>query len=460
MSRVRRVARGAVLAVAAIGAALASGPGAVGEQPERRQIDVDVTYQCPRPTDRTWQLELHVTGTFPTRGAVDEPVRPEDVSLTVSVPPEALAQLPGAVAATAAVKLDTSIVQGSSAASATWGATQDVPVPLVADGPTVFTGTSSPEPVTAGEAGDLSFSAGGMAVTLTGWNADGAVTEPPTADLTCLPDTEATLAVVPVGAVDTPTTSTNEQPDLEVGRGGDTGAAPLAAAAGAPPPECHKIEAPPGVTNYQSYCANMAGYANVAKLNASTLQPAGLINISAGSFVARCDGVAGKFCSKNTVLPNYQGEPKLPPAPGSFFTFGFIPTTGTMQLTQLGIGNVDIWFQGTAGLATARLRVSARLFDTAVNGVPLDVGPNCHTATPIDVVLTATPATYSITNGGVLAGVIDIPPFTDCGVTEDLSPIITGLVSGPNNYVKMTQSKVCSLSNGVNCPPEVPIPKR
>jgi hypothetical protein len=451
--RVRRMAGVAALAVAGMTLALA-GPGTAGAQPDDQKIDTDIPYRCDRP-DGTWHVVLRVTASFPANGKVGEPVKPSDVALALSVPPEAFTSLTGAVSATSAIKLETGIVQGDKTASATWGATTDQPVVLAADESTVFTATTEPEPVTAGAAGELSISAGGLVATLTGWTADGAATEPPNVELTCVPESDAALAVVPVAE-----DKSHEMPNPEIKVGTREGAAPPLAAAGTPPPECHKIDPPEGVTNYQSYCANLTGYANVAKLNTSVLQPAGLINISAGSFVARCDGVAGKFCSKNTVLPNLDGEPKLPPAPGSFYIFGIIPATGTMQLTQLGIGNVDIWFQGTAGLATARLKVTARLFDTEVNGVPLDVGPNCHTETPIDVVLTATPATYSITNGGVLSGTITIPPFTGCGVTEDLDPVVTGIVSGPNNFVKMTQSKVCSLGNGVNCPPEVPIPKR
>jgi hypothetical protein len=453
------MARVAVLVTA--GAAVAwAGNGTAGAQEDRRTVDVDIAYQCALPTDGTVDIGLHVTATFPTQGTAGSPVELTDVSLTVSVPSAAAAALPGAVAVTSAVKLDTSVVQGDTTASATWGATQDQPVALAADGSTVLTGATAPEPVTVAAPGDLSFTAGGLVATLTGWTAEGAATEPPTVELTCVPTGDAGLAVVPVDPDPATPRSVEPKPEIKVGSG-DPAATPRAAPPpGIPPPECQKIPPPAGVTAYQSYCANLAGYANVAKLNASVLQPAGLINISAGNFMPKCDGVTGKFCSKNSVLPNLGGEPKLPPAPGSFYVFGIIPTTGTVQLTQLGLGNVDIWFQGANGLATASLEVTARLSDAEVNGVPLDVGPNCHTETPIDVVLTASPATYSITKGGVLSGTITIPPFTGCGVTEDLSPLVTGLISGPDNFVKMTQGQVCSLSNGVICPPEVPIPKR
>ncbi|MFL6123238.1 DUF6801 domain-containing protein [Actinophytocola sp.] len=476
--RVRRVAIIGVLAAAGVIVALA-GPTTAGAQEDQRKVDVDLAYQCARPTDRTWAVTLHVTATFPTSGKTGEPVQPTDVALALSVPPEVLADLSaaGAVTATSTVKLDTSIVQDKTAASATWGASGDQPVPLVADGPTVFTGTATPEPVTVNAAGDLSFTAAGLTATLTGWTADGTATEPPSTDLTCVPDGDAALAVVRMSDVDAPTPEVPE-PGIKVG---SQAAAPSAQGLADVPKECHKLPAPKDdhgndVPGFQSYCAKLTGFTNVNKLNASALQPAGLINISAGSFARNCDGVTGKFCSWNAVLPNnpepppagsppppdpQPNDPRYPKAPASFFIFGAIPTTGTMQLKQLDTGSVYIWFQGTtAGEVTARLRLSVQLLEAYVNGTKVKLGRNCMTETPIDAVLKATPATYSITNGGVLTGTVTIPPFSGCGETEDLDPLLTGLISGPNNYVKMTQGKVCSLGNGVNCPPVAPTPQR
>ena len=53
-----------------------------------------------------------------------------------------------------------------------------------------------------------------------------------------------------------------------------------------------------------------------------------------------------------------------------------------------------------------------------------------------------------------------IPPFTGCGVSEDLDPLITGLVSGGGNFVKLTQGSICTLTGSNNgCPPEEPTPE-
>jgi hypothetical protein len=458
------MARIAVLAAAGMTAVL-TGPGAAGAQEDDQKVDAAITYQCDQAAG-SWQVVLRVTAMFPARGTAGVPVQPSDVTLELTVPPAAMAGLTGAATATSVLRLDTTVLLDQTAATATWGTAQDTQEPVVADQETVFTGGVTPEPVTATSPGGLAFSVGGLAATVTGWTAAGAATEPPSVDMICVPmaDQLTELAMVPVVSADEdPTTPPGRpKPGLTVGKGAaPTPKAPPVTALGVPPAACHNIEPPPD-TNFQNYCAYMAGYSNVAKLDASVLQPAGLINIAAGSFQRNCDGVTGKLCSRNTAEPNLDGQPMLPPAPGSFYSFGFVPTTATMQLTQIGLANVDIWVMtnGSSGLATARLKLSARIFDATVNGVPLDVGPNCRTAVPIDAVLTATPTTYSITLGGVLSGMVTIPPFAGCGATEDLDQILTGLVSGPDNFVKITQSRVCSLGNGVGCPPEIPIPKR
>jgi hypothetical protein len=479
--RSKKVARTAVLAVAGLTVVLAS-PGSAGAQrEEQQQTNIGIAYLCG-----TQRVELRVSATFPATILVGEPVRPADVSLELNVPPEAMAELTsaGAVAATSTVKLETSIVQGETVASATWGAVQDEKVPLAADGPTTFGGPVKAEPITVGAAGDLSFTAVGLAATLTGWTADGVVTEPPTVELTCIPDPEAktTLAVVPVVPADGPTTSVAEAPpepgDIRVGS--KEAAAPPVNALGAVPPECHPIT-PPNAPTWNNLCAKMAGYSNVNKLNASILQPTSLVNLAVGRFVQCVPPVRFRLCSKNNVLPELgpgaADDHRLAPAPGSFYSFGFVPTTGTMQLTQLDVGTADVWLQvndATKGEAVVKLQVSAHLTKAKIcvgagekpegpwdcHGVPIDLGPNCRTATPIDVTLLGVATSYSITLGGILQGMIDIPPFEGCGVTEDLDPIITGLVSGPNNYVKMTQGPVCTIVSGDSCPPTAPMPKR
>jgi hypothetical protein len=217
------------------------------------------------------------------------------------------------------------------------------------------------------------------------------------------------------------------------------------------------------------FCANVTGLANIAKLGAAVRQPTGLVNITATNFMIRCPDDLAVACQKALALPELDGEPKYPPATGSFYAFGFMPATGTVQLTQLGVANIYLWSKRTPipgqpgeyeGLTTVRVKLSAQILDATVNGVTVPVGPDCRTAVPIDAVFTASysgPDKYSITNGGPLMGTLTIPPFSGCGTDEDLDPIFTGLISGPGNYVRLYQGAVCTITgNNFGCPPVEP----
>ena len=96
-----------------------------------------------------------------------------------------------------------------------------------------------------------------------------------------------------------------------------------------------------------------------------------------------------------------------------------------------------------------------------VNGVPLDVGSRCETGR-FDAVLTGSSAStppYNVVTGGPLTGMVDIPPFSNCGVGENLDPIFNAAISGPRNFNLLTQGPVCFLVGGGGiCPPPKPKP--
>ncbi len=106
------------------------------------------------------------------------------------------------------------------------------------------------------------------------------------------------------------------------------------------------------------------------------------------------------------------------------------------------------------------------LSNVDVNGVPLAVGPHCRPVSPVHLVLiakgenTLPPKGYTVPTGGPLTGMLTIPPFTGCGVTENLDAVLTGSISGPHNFLKMTQGKLCAPAqpHGLTCPPPVPRP--
>ncbi|MFB9314525.1 hypothetical protein [Nocardioides plantarum] len=102
--------------------------------------------------------------------------------------------------------------------------------------------------------------------------------------------------------------------------------------------------------------------------------------------------------------------------------------------------------------ATAKLEL--RLSDLSIDGQPVPLGPACRPVRASDLVLrgegytnvatidraalTSTVAGlqryYAAGGGGRLTGNVDIPPFAGCRHgTEDLSPLLTATISGPDN---------------------------
>jgi hypothetical protein len=389
--------------------------------------------------------------------------------VTVSLAGQALADLTGSGAASAAavVRFETTV---GEQATATWSGARTDPVAVPAGENPVLAlevPLETPPAVVASAPGEVAVGAGGLTVVLTGYQADGAVTEPPSIEVSCVLAEDTVLAVITVSDVDNPGTEVPAPPPGSVvvgpGAGGRSPARPSPKLVEIPP-DCHIIDPPPNNPTPPRYCANVTGYANVAKLDAAVLQPMGVVNIGPTAFY-QCHPPAPDRCQQANLLANRDGEPVLPPAPASFLPFGFVPTTGTMQLTQIGTGFADIKLNltdptGASNSATVTGRYVARLFDATVDGVPLDLGPNCHTAVPVEVELHGKPPTYLLTGGGPLSGVVTIPPFTGCGVDEDLDPLITGLVSGGGNFVKLTQGSICTLTGAHGgCPPEEPVPE-
>jgi hypothetical protein len=382
-------------------------------------------------------VTLGVRVTFPLSVTAGDLIQPFDPVLRLSAPSAAFGALTaaGATSATSTVRVDTAVAQPFGTFTDVWNSYVDTPVEVPADGDWVFEAPADMPPTFANDAGVVTYTPGVMAVSVTGYTGDGTPTDPPSVDLTCTPDQETVIATIEV--------------------------------IGPPPPvipeECHQYEGA-GPEFFNWFCSYMGGYANVKKLNASVLQPPGMQNIATTLFSFQCAEGEGILCFRARTLPDFEGRPQLPPAPGSFWAFGFVPVTGTLRITQPEPSDIYAWSTFTipaTGLTTVRVKLSARLEDTTVNGVPLDVGENCRTAVPIDATFTGDYDHYSITEGGVLSGTITIPPFSGCGVDEDLDPILTGLVSGPGNYVKLTQGNVCYFLTGTGfCPPDVPEPQR
>ncbi|OLF13615.1 DUF6801 domain-containing protein [Actinophytocola xanthii] len=447
--------RGRFLPVAGLVAAFLAPVPAAG-QPAAVPAELLVRHTCQLPSGAQ-PLEVRISAQLPAAGEVGVPIEPSAAVLTLTPP---VADLPEASALTVVARQETTVL----GEPVTWsGALSDlVPVGEVA------VPLESP-PVVATEPGDMAFTTGPLTLEVTGYRADGLPTEPPTLDLTCTPDPDQPLdlGVVPVLApppssepspppppdavVVEPPTST----ETEEGR----------AAVPAPrveiPPDCEIIDPPPGPTTPARYCAYVIGAANVAKLDASVLQPAGIVNIAPTSFYVPCEGDAKLRCQQANILPNLNGEPSLPEGESWLLPFDFVPTKAKLQLTQIGLGFADVRLDSQAPHARSGAvitgKYSARIFDAQINGVPLDLGENCRSESPLEVSVRANVPPYTLTVGGKLTGMVTIPPFSGCGAHEDLDPLITGLVSGPGNYVELIQGRICTLTGSQNgCPPRIP----
>ncbi|MBE1462329.1 DUF6801 domain-containing protein [Kibdelosporangium phytohabitans] len=137
------------------------------------------------------------------------------------------------------------------------------------------------------------------------------------------------------------------------------------------------------------------------------------------------------------------GDLVWPPAPGSFVTFGFVPVTATATVIPVGRAEGRV----KNGVFTGSAKTDLKLSDSKVNGTPLPVGDKCVTAEPTVINLKSKPEEWTIFDGGIMETDIIIPPYSGCGVTEDLDPLLTGLISGPGNHLKLTFGAL------VNCDP-------
>ncbi|GGF37452.1 hypothetical protein GCM10011519_08750 [Marmoricola endophyticus] len=99
--------------------------------------------------------------------------------------------------------------------------------------------------------------------------------------------------------------------------------------------------------------------------------------------------------------------------------------------------------------------VAVRLSHLTIDGKPVDVGASCRTTRSGSLNLagkgyynykggssTQPEGTYAGASGGLLTGIVDIPPFSGCKGSsgDDVSRILTNAVSGESNPISIFQS--------------------
>lgn len=231
-------------------------------------------------------------------------------------------------------------------------------------------------------------------------------------------------------------------------------------------------------------CAQATAFSNVRKLHEAALIGPGFSSISSNIhyyLIApnhKCKNHGGCPRSENYSQAvsagelEYHGRHQFPPATATLLAFGFVPVTATLQLTEIGALNIYAVGPNLPGECppnsvaclttdtTLYSRVSLRVSDVRINGVPFDVGPACRTVSPFVIKLTGSTPTYSIFDGGELVGAATIPPFTGCGVGENVDSLFSASVSGAGNGLLLTQGETCFPDSDTSCPPCKPIPHR
>jgi hypothetical protein len=221
-------------------------------------------------------------------------------------------------------------------------------------------------------------------------------------------------------------------------------------------------------------CAFVTGYSDVAKLiGAALLQPRGpgkpgLVNVA---FIVNETLKPGFLFARSAGELLFRGRPELPPVTATFLAFRFVPVSATLHFTEL----TTIVILSKSGVSappfpvnvTTTTKVSLHLTNVRVNGVPLNVGARCRPESPITLRLFGEGQSlplrgYTVQFGGPLLGEATVPPFTGCGVTENLDPLLTGSISGRGNFVRFIQGELCGPSQRsvFVCPPPVPKPTR
>jgi uncharacterized protein DUF6801 len=504
----RAAARITALAAVLMAGGLAAGTAsASGTQPAAAPPpNASLTYQCrfpsgPRP------VRVAVRASVPAVARAGKPIQPAGVSLTMTLPPAAVSGLAslGSRTVRAATRLTVSASEGPSGTSVVWPGTTRRPAARPAHGSLTLTTAGAVPSVTASSAGQVVLTAAGLSVTFAGGKA--AVPAPGPAQPTA--PTAGGPAAPPAGGGATPAPSGQAPAPLTVtcapapgqhatlatllvgGRPSSRPARHAAAVKDCPTfptkgfklnPRFHHPKPPPGSvksTFLQQGCAFTTGYADARKLKGAALIQPGLTNVELFVLIFQ-NQKKNYFQADNAAELDFHGQHEFPPSQATFLTFGFVPTTASIELVEHG--TIDIFAVGPllasnckphqpcSTIATVASQLSVKIVPGSVNvnGVPLDVGPNCETP-PFDAVLTGSDASnppYSVQNGGPLTGTVTIPKFQNCGVGENLDPIFNAAISGPRNFNLLTQGVVCFVQGGgLGCDkhsglPKIPTPLR
>jgi hypothetical protein len=471
-----------VIRVAAIGAVLAATVLIAGGGPTAAQqaVKPQLAYTCAFPSGAQ-HISVQVGATFPGNGVTGQPIQPTSATISMEIPHAAIASLRAATV-TASASLTIKITQNSASADVAWAGLETAATRVPTSGPLVLTASGAVPPAVIRTSGNVAFTAAALSVLFTPHRADGSSTESTAMPVECVLGSrqDAVLAIVPVtgalggsGPGSRPIAvprADGSQSGTHVPRQGPSDCPPLPPGGLKLNPRFPPPTPPKGSTIVTQPplpgCAYVVGYSDVRKLNGASLIGPGLTNLAINLRVVE-NQKANYVQTDSAGQLEFNGLHQFPPATATLLAFGFIPVTATLQLKELGtvdayaVGPLSPFHCGKCITTTTIYALQTlRIYDVKVNGVPLNVGSNCRTVNPFVVAVSGSSPQYNIITGGPLTGTVTIPDFTGCGVGENLNPIFDASISGPGNFVKLTQGVLCTPSSGNGCPPAKPKPLR
>ena len=475
------IAGGLLLAAGTLTAGVAVAADAAGTSAVRN-VRLALGYACQFRSG-TARLGLTIAATVPAAAVAGGSIQPTGIVLTVQLPAATIAALRklGADTVSSVASLSVEASQRQTTMT-TWQGRATAPRTLPTAGSLSLVSAGQATPMTVTAKRTVTFAVAGLTLAL---RLDGAAASPSPSASSASPTGSASPS--PTSTVSASTGSASISPtSLDVtcapsGHGSTTLAAvPVVSPnANAKKPGRHKPKIPKGCGKIKvvgtgvAVCGYITGYSDVAKLyGAAPLQPKrparpALINID---LAYRHVFKPGKLIEFSTGELDYQGHRELPPVRATFLAFGFVPVTASLTVIELR----PISIRSVSGITAppypitvhGTTTVAIHISDVDVNGVPLAIGPRCRPVSTTRLTLigqgenTIPPKGYTLPTGGPLSGRLTIPAFTDCGVTENLDPLLTGSISGPGNFVLATQGKLCGPSQpkAWTCPPPVPKP--
>jgi hypothetical protein len=445
------------------GTASATGPAGV---PRASQLHLAYTCRFPSGPER---VGVRVQATVPPAEA-GQPIQATGVRTAVTLPRAAVAGL-GAITVSGGDELATVITQDGHSVTAAWPGEMPPATPVPVRGDLVLTTRGPVPPVTLASPGPVSFTVGQLALALLLRKATGAPANPAVLRVACAlgprQDAQLATAVVTRPASSTPPASpsgSGHHDRIALGRQPGTRAGQAKF-----PPGCADIPvkgaAIPG-------CAYLVGFANANRLHGAEELGPGLLNIDLGESLHFIDH--NKLLVENSSAELFHnGKHELPPFKATLLTFGFMPVTASIELSEQKpiqiVSESEVNPPFTINVVSTA-EISIRIYNVMVNGAPLNVGSHCQTDTPFALVLQGNginslpPVGYTVSTGGPLTATVTIPTFSGCGVGENLDPLFNASISGPGNFTLQTQGQICFPSNPNPpvsvCPAPVPKPLR